>query len=137
MDRTAQLRRFADRQGDQVVECAMAELLEDDDLGRHARRVRRIYRTRRDTLVTLLGDQLGNVLSFETPPGGMAIWVRVSSDIDVRAWCARALARGVQVKHAGAYRFDGRYRPQLRLSFAAHNEDELKRAVLVLRATCP
>src|SRR5262249_52253572 len=94
VDRLAAVRSFVDRQGDRAVERAVAELLEDGDVQRHARRVRRIYQGRRDALAEALGRELGTVISFAPPAGGMALWARVDPSVDPDAWAERALSKG-------------------------------------------
>jgi GntR family transcriptional regulator/MocR family aminotransferase len=111
------------------VERAVAELLEDGDVQRHARRVRKIYQTRRDALAAALQEKLGSALSFELPCGGMALWARVAEEVDPEAWADRALSRGVGFYAGRRYAFDGRKRPFVRLGFAALDEEELGEAV--------
>ena len=125
----AELRMSVDRQGDQVVECAVAELIEDGELQRHARRMRRVYQARRDALVAALGRRLGDTLAVAPPAGGMALWARVEAAIDVDAWAARARARGALFHTGRHFAFDGRPRPALRLGFAALDEAELDEGV--------
>ncbi len=134
LDRFGALRRAIDRQGDPAVERAIAELLEDGVVERHARRMRRIYRARRDLLADELRRALPDVLSFETPPGGMALWVRSAPRVDVDAWFARALARGVHALSARSFAFDGRPRAAARLGYAYLGEEDLREAVARLRA---
>ena len=94
IDRLAALRRIVDRQGDQALECAVAELVEDGEVQRHARRMRRIYQTRRDLLAAALTARLGGVVSFALPAGGMALWARVEPPVDVDRWAERAREAG-------------------------------------------
>jgi GntR family transcriptional regulator / MocR family aminotransferase len=129
IDRLAELRLSIDRQGDQVVECAVAELIEDGELQRHVRRMRRIYQERRDVLVACLHKRLGRALSFTPPAGGMALWARADDGIDVDGWAERALLRGVLFNSAARFAFDGRPRPALRLGFAALDDSELDEGV--------
>jgi GntR family transcriptional regulator/MocR family aminotransferase len=138
VERAVRTRSYVDRCGDQVTERAIAELIEDDWLGRHMRRVRREYHARRDALVSELERRLGGALSFRVPRGGMALWAKlcargVSSD----AWAERALERKVAVLPGRRFRFDGREGPFLRLGFAALNEGEIAVAVTRLAATMP
>jgi GntR family transcriptional regulator / MocR family aminotransferase len=132
--RLAERRMSIDRQGDQVVECAVAELIEDGELQRHARRMRRVYQTRRDLLVARLQRRLGDALRFAVPAGGMALWARADDGIDVDAWAARALDRGVLFYPGARFAFDGRAQPHLRLGFAALDERELDEGVRRLAA---
>ena len=94
LERMASLRTLIDRQGDATAEAAIAELLSEGEVARHARRMREIYLTRRETLVTALHAQLGAHLSFTLPQGGMALWIRVR-DADPQIWAQRARERGV------------------------------------------
>jgi len=135
IERLGETRLTIDRQGDQVVECAVAELIEDGELQRHVRRMRRIYQVRRDVLVAQVQKRLGGVVEVAPPPGGMALWGRVDREVDVDAWAARALARGVWFNPASRFAFDGRPRPWLRLGFAALDERELDEGVKRMAAT--
>src|ERR1041384_400624 len=73
IERAARIRRYVDRASDHAVERAVAELLEDDVVGRHVRRTRREYAARRDALVFELERRLGGALSFRSPAGGGAV----------------------------------------------------------------
>jgi GntR family transcriptional regulator/MocR family aminotransferase len=130
----ATLRMDIDRQGDQVVEEAVAELLEDGEVQRHARRARSAYAERRDVLAGAIERTLGDVLSFERPPGGTALWVRVNARVDIAAWHERAGRAGVDFQIGRDFTFDGRPRPFARLGFACLEPDELEQAVTRLRA---
>jgi len=125
-------RKFIDIQGDQAVEAAVADLLEEGEVQRHIRRVRRQYQKRRDLLVELLRSSLPGTLTFDVPPGGIALWTAVT-DVDVDAWAARARERGVFFQTARAFTFDRKPQPFARLGFAAMNESELREAVARLR----
>jgi GntR family transcriptional regulator/MocR family aminotransferase len=137
VERISELRLTIDRQGDAVVECAVAELIEDGELQRHARRMRRVYQGRRDALVQALHTHLGEALSFAVPAGGMALWAEARG-LDVEAWAARARdQQGVEFATARRFNFDGRPGPGLRLGYAPWSEAELTGAVRRLAAALP
>jgi GntR family transcriptional regulator/MocR family aminotransferase len=129
IERLAALRTYVDRQGDHTVERAVAELLEDGEVQRHARKARRAYESRRDAMAAALTRELGDALSFTPPVGGMALWARAAPDIDVDAWAERALGQRVAFATARRFAFDGRRRPFVRLGFASLAERELREAV--------
>jgi GntR family transcriptional regulator/MocR family aminotransferase len=129
VDRLAVLRQIADLQGDLIGEVAIADLLEGGDVARHVRRIRRIYRDRRDLLSTALRKELGAALSFEIPTGGLAIWARVADDLDAERWAALAIEEGASLRTARFYTVDGSSRPFLRLGFSGLDEPELLEAV--------
>ncbi len=129
IERLAALRTYVDRQGDHTVERAVAELLEDGEVQRHARKARRAYESRRDAMAEALTKQLGAALSFTLPVGGMALWARAAPEIDVDAWAERSLAQRVAFATAKRFAFDGRRRPFVRLGFACLGEREIREAV--------
>lgn len=135
--RLAALRHTVDRQGDLALERAVADLIEDGEVQRHARRMSRIYRARRDALAEALATHLGAAASFDRPAGGMAIWLRLDPAIDADAWSARALERGVSFQIGRRFAFDGRARPNARLGFAGLDERELREAVRRMAAALP
>lgn len=138
VERAARTRSYVDRCGDQLMERAVAELIEDDWLGRHVRRVRREYHVRRDALVSELTHHLGGALSFRVPPGGMALWAKICArGVSSEAWAARALERGVLIHAGRRFRFDGRDAPFLRLGFAPLSSEEIAVAVARLAAAMP
>lgn len=127
--RAAALRVTMDRQGDRAVEHAVAEMLEDGDVQRHARRMRAVYATRREALAEALARHLAGALTFDLPPGGMAIWTKVDEGIDVEAWAERAAHHRVAFSTARRFTFDGKPRSFLRLGFASLTEAEIETGV--------
>jgi GntR family transcriptional regulator/MocR family aminotransferase len=136
IERIAAHRSLVDTQGDQVLEYALAELLEDGEIQRHVWRVHREYAARRDRLVELLRKSLGTALTFDVPAGGIAIWTRATDEIDVERWARDAADRGVIAITGRSFAFDGRPRPYFRLGFAALTPAELGEAVRRLALAC-
>lgn len=124
------VRRYnADRQGDQVLERAVAELVEDDLLQRHVRKMCRIYQSRRGVLAAALERHLSGTVAFDLPPGGMSLWLRTDPSLDVEAWAGRAERKNVIFHPGHHFDFQGHVLPNLRLGFSSLNEEELQEAV--------
>jgi GntR family transcriptional regulator / MocR family aminotransferase len=136
IERVAARRSHVDAQGDQVLEYAVGELLEEGEIQRHIRRTRREYLLRRDVLVSALGERLGDAVAFDVPAGGIALWVHARA-IDVDAWAAAARRVGVIIAPASGFALDGRPRPYLRLGFASLTPDELREGVRRLAGAVP
>ena len=122
-------RTLLDTQGDQVLELAVAELVEDGEVQRHVRRMQRIYRARRDAMAALLARELGGALTVTPPVGGTAFWLRVAPDIDIDRWSRMAAAQDVIFEAGDHFSFDGAPLPYIRVGFAGHREAELAEAV--------
>ncbi|MCA6121175.1 PLP-dependent aminotransferase family protein [Bradyrhizobium sp. WSM 1704] len=118
------------------VQEALADFMADGHFLAHVRRMRRIYRWRRDHLAAVLARQLGEVLTAEVPPGGMQLVARLKNgggaDKDI---AARLAAAGVAVRALSSLALD---RPRdfgLLLGFAAWRENEIGAAVRTM-ANC-
>jgi GntR family transcriptional regulator / MocR family aminotransferase len=122
-------RAIADGQGNLTLQRAAAELLEEGLLQRHARKMRRTYLARRGALADALGWHLGGSVSFELPPGGMSLWLKLDPSLDAEAWAERALRLGVRVDPGRRFDFRGQPLPNLRLGYSALDERELDEAV--------
>jgi GntR family transcriptional regulator / MocR family aminotransferase len=133
----AEHRRYLDRQGDGALELAIAELLEDGEIPQHVWRMRRIYAGRRDALAAALRRELGGVVDFTVPPGGMALWCTVSGDVDLERWAEQSAASGVPIERGSHFSFDGSHVPAIRLGFAAEAEKELREGVRRIAAALP
>jgi GntR family transcriptional regulator/MocR family aminotransferase len=129
----AERRALMDHHGNRIMELAVADLIRDGLLVRHARKMRRVYAARREWLWRLLERHLGAELSFQPAGGGLSFWARTAPGIDAAAWAARAQAQGVMV--AAGQKFDaaGGNIPYLRLGFSGLDETELEEAVRRLR----
>lgn len=126
-------REFLDMQGDHAIEAAVAELIEEGEVQRHIRRVRREYQRRRDLLAQLLRSEFRGVLAFDVPAGGIGLWVRMLGNRNIDAWASRALQRGVAFQTAKSFTFDREAKSFARLGFASLDESELHTAVARLR----
>ncbi len=124
IERMAAERSLIDRQGDAVLECSIAELLEDGEVERHVRRTRRIYHARRDAFCEHLERELSGVVNFRRPPGGLAIWADVTPEVDVETWQKRALERGAYFQIGRQFALDERPVQKVRFGFALLDEKE-------------
>jgi GntR family transcriptional regulator/MocR family aminotransferase len=128
IERLSLLRTCMDRQGDLVAEAAVAELLEDGEVQRHVRRMRQTYLARRDALVSALSRELGDRVSFDVPPGGMALWVRVRG-ANPETWAARAALRNVLFRPGRDLHLERRPVPYVRMGYTRLSEREISKAV--------
>jgi GntR family transcriptional regulator / MocR family aminotransferase len=133
IERLVQERWLSDRQGDILVEAAITELIEEGELQRYARRMRKEYHLRRDVMVAELQKRFGTRLQFEVPTGGLALWVKVNENVAVEAWKSEALHQGIGILSAADYSWERSARPYVRIGFASLNEKEIKVSVEKLR----
>ena len=128
------LRRLIDRQGEQLLEEAIANLLENGDISRHLKKANKIYHARRDLLCSLLQEELGRQLRWTVPDGGFAVWAQYTGKTTARAVAENARALGLSVSSGEEYYHAPSARHNaVRLGFASLNEREMKEAVSLLK----
>jgi GntR family transcriptional regulator/MocR family aminotransferase len=123
------LRKMIDRQGEQLLEEAMANLLKNGDIGRHLKKANKIYRERRDGLCNLLADQLNDYVSFKIPDGGFAVWMKYNS-ANAASVSEKAAEMGLSISTGRDYYYNNNDNPGfIRLGFASLNLKELEEGV--------
>ncbi|WP_212004753.1 PLP-dependent aminotransferase family protein [Chitinophaga sp. HK235] len=130
----AQLRRLVDRQGDPIMEQAVAELMEEGAINRHAKRAINIYRERRERMDQLLHTYLDKQVSFRKPEGGLAYWVKFVRKVNTEQLAERLLKKGVSVMPTERYAFDDTPLHALRLGYASLAPEELEEGIKALAA---
>ncbi|MGC6389226.1 PLP-dependent aminotransferase family protein [Ewingella sp. S1.OA.A_B6] len=96
-------------------------------------KIRAAYKKKCAVLAQLLESELGDVLTFEYPKGGMFLWVRFREPRNSAEWMKKTLEQGV-VFVPGEYFFaDNPDHSTFRLSFATATEEQMQEAVARLK----
>lgn len=131
IEHLARLRRIMDRQGDNLLEAAVATLFRDGDMKRHLKKAQKTYQLRRNHFCALLSQELGDKVQFKKPNGGMAVWTHFDSAIPVRQLRERLLQKGLYIPDAS------NYTPHLnstRLGFASATEEEMEQGMQIFKS---
>ncbi len=118
----SKVRKILDRQGDPVLERALAIMLSEGEIQAHLRKSVKVYRDRRDLFCQLLTAHFGGQISFSKPAGGMAVWCTFESDLSVDQLFNNALEKGLWLEDARQWWATSR---SMRLGFASLNEKEM------------
>jgi len=133
VEQCTMLRKLVDRQGEQLMEEAMANLLRDGEVDRHLKKSCKIYHERRDHACALLGSELSGLVQFDVPAGGFGIWTSFG-DRDIRTIAANAARLGLGIGNGEDYwHVKAGRQNAVRLGFASLNEKELEEAVGLLK----
>jgi GntR family transcriptional regulator / MocR family aminotransferase len=124
----AKYRRILDRQGDAILENILADMIENGTLKRYANKSLKLYKERRDFTCQLLSEKLSDIIQFEKPNGGMAIWASFDKNYPLSEISKRCAKKNLYIP-------DGTLYPELnscRLGFASMNLHEIEIAVGIL-----
>ena len=128
----AALRKLIDRQGEQLLEEATAELLSAGDISRHIKKSHKVYLERLENTCRLLREQLGEYLTFERPNGGLAIWATYRKNIRASAVALCAGKLGLQISDGRNYFFQpdiSMPHDFIRIGYCSLDETEMSGAI--------
>jgi 2-aminoadipate transaminase len=103
----------------------------------HVPKLTRGLRAKLDTLMEALNEQFGTSAEFETPAGGIFLWVKLPDNVDTLKLYQAALAAGVSINPGPEWSTDKAHATsRLRLCFASPSHDQIREGVAVLADVC-
>jgi GntR family transcriptional regulator/MocR family aminotransferase len=127
----AQHRFMIDMQGDNLLEEATALLYNNGTIRRHLKKIRRVYKDRRDTACNLLQHKLGDHVSFKTPDGGMSLWIKFNG-VSTQAVAQAAALNGLFICDGKKHNTADKDFNSICIGFASMNNNELEQALTLL-----
>lgn len=127
----ARARAASDRHPTWRDALAVARFIESGELERHLARMRRLYRARRDALVSTLRAELGDTLSLGPAEAGIHLLARLPAHADDVALAAQARAAGIAITPLSPH-YSLHPQPGLLLGFGAMPEEKLAQGVRLL-----
>ena len=115
---------LTDGMGNTLTEDAAAELIDEGELRRHARKAMQTYATRRLAFARALEGELGDVVRYRVPDGGLAFWLEFPRITDLDGIEARAPALGLRFASSRSFATSPSAPRGLRLGFASLTEEE-------------
>jgi GntR family transcriptional regulator/MocR family aminotransferase len=123
-----------DGMGNTLTEDAAAELIENGELRRHARKVRQVYARRRAAFACTVDAELGDLVDYTMPDGGLAFWLRFRRREDLDRVEESASAQGLRFASSRSFITSDDAERGLRIGFASLTEHEARQAIQMLRA---
>lgn len=130
IEELARLRRIVDRQGDNLSEAALALLFREGEMRRHLKKAQKVYHRRRNLFCELLKSELGPVVEFSRPSGGLAVWARFDPDLPLGKLAPTAAENGLRFSDSAKY---STHLNATRLGFASVNESEIEQGMAILK----
>jgi 2-aminoadipate transaminase len=111
----------------------VAEVLKDGFLDRHVPTIRALYKTQRDAMLAALEKNLaGTGVQWNTPDGGMFLWVKLPQGMNSVELLPKAVERNVAYVPGAAFYSGAAQKNTLRLSFVTASVEQINEGVAAL-----
>ena len=111
----------------------VAEVLKDNFLDRHVPTIRALYKSQRDAMLAALDTHLaGSGVSWNTPNGGMFLWLKLPKGMNAIDLLPKAVERNVAFVPGSAFYADTPQMNTLRLSFVTASVQQIHTGIAAL-----
>lgn len=125
------LRKIIDVQGDNIMEEAVLQLINEGEIKRHLKRTTLIYKAKRDFFEKICHRYLKGKVSFVKPDGGLAFWMVPLKKVQAADISARLLKNGVKLLSPDSFDM-GNAIQGFRLGYASLSEKQLEEGIIAL-----
>jgi GntR family transcriptional regulator / MocR family aminotransferase len=124
-------RKMIDVQGDNIMEEAVLQLINDGDIKRHLKRTNLIYKAKRDYFESICDLYLKDKATYHKPDGGLAFWIVPNKNVNTNEIAEELLKKGIKIMLPQSFSFD---KPIVgfRLGYASLTENQIKDGILAL-----
>jgi GntR family transcriptional regulator / MocR family aminotransferase len=124
-------RKIIDVQGDNIMEEAVLQLINDGKIKRHLKKTNLIYKAKRDYFENLCNLHLKDKVTFTKPEGGLAFWMVPTAEIDVLEISKKLLRQGIKIMSAERFSFKKTI-SGFRLGYASLTEKQMEEGIIAL-----
>lgn len=112
----------------------VAEVMKDGFLDRHVPTIRALYKAQRDAMLDAMTREMPEGVEWNTPAGGMFLWVRLPQGMNAIELLPRAVERNVAFVPGWAFYADQPDARTLRLSFVTSSVAQIHTGIGALAA---
>jgi 2-aminoadipate transaminase len=129
IERLQAAKQLADLHTSALIQAAVHCFCERRLLDRHAARVAREYRRRREVLLGALAQRMPTTTTWTEPTGGFSLFLTLPESVTAARLLPLALDRGVAFTPGDVFFLNGSGSRALRLSFSSLPADKIERGV--------
>lgn len=133
IEHLSNIRILMDRQGDHILDNAMAEIINDGTVQRYLRKSLTIYEDKRNHFCNLLNTELGDSVDFSIPQGGMTVWTKFDKFINLEKLSQTSYKQGLYFSDGKAHQYSDFNENGTRLGFASSTKQELEKGIEILK----
>ncbi|HAL53642.1 MAG TPA: PLP-dependent aminotransferase family protein [Sphingobacterium sp.] len=131
LQQVTELRYIIDIQGDNIMEQAVLELIQDGTIRRHIRKATLLYKKKRDFMIAQVDKYLQDHVSYTSPQGGLAVWLSFKHQIDWAFLSQKLRERSVHIPHPENYSRENIF-GGIRLGYGSLSEELIEEGIIIL-----
>lgn len=131
IEKTGDLRKIIDVQGDGIMEQAVLQLIKDGTIKRHIKKATNYYKIKRDFMATVLNKHIVSKATYTLPEGGLAFWMVPYKPVDWLQVSRKLESKGINIINPDAYSFNETING-IRLGYGSLSEKELEEGIMEL-----
>lgn len=120
-----------DKQVDPFIEQTLGEMINEGEINRILKKLRKTYQERRDYFCKKLKVELGQHLHFNVPTGGLSIWINFNQSINLIELKRNCAKKGLFIPQTILYQT--KKQTAIRIGFAHLNFEEIDEVVTILK----
>jgi 2-aminoadipate transaminase len=125
-----QLKQGADLHTSTFVQVVAHEVARDGFLDEHVKKIRQVYRERRDAMLAALQEFFPTEVTWTHPAGGLFLWVTLPADIECKALFEAALQQDVAFVPGDSFYATGdEGRRHMRLNFSNAPPERIREGI--------
>ena len=131
IQKIAKHRKIIDVQGDNIMDEAVLNLINEGKIKRHLKKANLVYKSKRDYFENLLNQYLQNKITFIKPEGGLAFWIVPNAEINVLQVYEKLKLQGIQIMSPEKFSFSETIKG-FRLGYASLSEKQMEEGIRAL-----
>lgn len=129
-----ELKRLADHHSNSIYQLALMRFIESGELDRHIKRMKKIYRKRRDMLLELMNTCFGEKVHIHGAAAGMHVVAEFEGDVFSEDRIKRLLSAGIYVVPVERHAIKkGNHENQIILGYAGFERDTLLHGLQIIK----
>jgi 2-aminoadipate transaminase len=132
IDRLLPIKQYSDLYTNRILQGALLEFCQRGLLEKHLKRKVGVYRRRRDAMLEAMKASFPAEARWETPRGGLFLWVDLPRGIDALALLVKTRGKGVTFAPDRVFSVEEWERAGFRLGFAGVDEERIEKGIRVL-----
>ena len=129
------LKQSLDLCSSSLSQLIVAEFLRSGHFEKHIERVKKVYKTKKDAMLSALERYMPEGVSWTRPEGGLFLWVKLPDSMSADGMFAEAIRENVAYVIGSAFHCDGSGKNTMRLNFSYATPADIDEGIKRLATT--